>query len=100
MQNYVMLKRNLLYTAVTRAEKNLVLVGDPRAYVMALNTPGNDRKTGLTAKLRKQLGMSEQNSEQEGTEDKAAENESVKEKKQPKDYILTSELIYSGQLIR
>ncbi|WP_333603581.1 ATP-dependent RecD-like DNA helicase [Lactobacillus acetotolerans] len=98
MQNYVMLKRNLLYTAVTRAEKNLVLVGDPRAYVMALNTPGNDRKTGLTAKLRKQLGMSEQNSEQEGTEDKAAENESVEEKKQPKDYILTSELIYSGQI--
>ena len=40
MQNYVMLKRNLLYTAITRAEKNLVLVGDPRAFEAAFKTPG------------------------------------------------------------
>ena len=42
MQNYVMLKRNLLYTAITRAEKNLVLVGDPRAFEAAFKTPGNE----------------------------------------------------------
>ncbi|WEV71537.1 ATP-dependent RecD-like DNA helicase [Lactobacillus sp. ESL0785] len=91
MQNYVMLKRNLLYTAVTRAEKNLVLVGDPRAYVMALNTSGNDRKTGLTAKLQKQFAVPDSKAsldlEQESKAQTAAQ-----------DYFLTPELIYSGEI--
>lgn len=30
MQNYMMLRRNLLYTAITRAEKNLVMVGEKK----------------------------------------------------------------------
>lgn len=90
MQNYVMLKRNLLYTAITRAEKNLVLVGDPRAYVEALKTPGNDRKTDLVEKLRDVLEISSSN-----TSSKTDEKTSVEEKK---DYILTPELIYSSQI--
>lgn len=93
MQNYVMLKRNLLYTAITRAEKNLVLVGDPRAFETAFNTPGNDRKTGLAAKLRKQLGVTDKQ--------KPVKNENPKEETQPKkpeDYILTPEKIYSGEI--
>ena len=93
MQNYVMLKRNLLYTAITRAEKNLVLVGDPRAFEAAFNTPGNDRKTGLAAKLRKQLGVTDKQ--------EPVKNENPKEETQPKkpeDYILTPEKIYSGEI--
>ncbi|WEV42879.1 ATP-dependent RecD-like DNA helicase [Lactobacillus sp. ESL0684] len=94
MQNYIMLKRNLLYTAVTRAEKNLVLIGDQRAYTMALNTSGNDRKTGLTEKLQKQFAKANQQTvtgdlvadEQETSSDKVAET------------ILTPQLIYSGQI--
>lgn len=97
MQNYVMLKRNLLYTAVTRAEKNLVLVGDPRAYVMALNTSGNDRKTGLTAKLQKLLGQESGKDEVADELAPAAENHD-EQNKQPQDYILTPELIYSGEI--
>ncbi|WEV39358.1 ATP-dependent RecD-like DNA helicase [Lactobacillus sp. ESL0680] len=97
MQNYVMLKRNLLYTAVTRAEKNLVLVGDPRAYVMALNTSGNDRKTGLTAKLQKLLGQ--ESGKDEVVDELAPAAETTDEQnKQPQDYILTPELIYSGEI--
>ncbi|MDF7672102.1 ATP-dependent RecD-like DNA helicase [Lactobacillus sp. ESL0701] len=97
MQNYVMLKRNLLYTAVTRAEKNLVLVGDPRAYVMALNTSGNDRKTGLTTKLQKLLGQEPNNDAVDDELVPAAET-TDEQNKQPQDYILTSELIYSGEI--
>ncbi|WEV37814.1 ATP-dependent RecD-like DNA helicase [Lactobacillus sp. ESL0677] len=95
MQNYVMLKRNLLYTAVTRAEKNLVLVGDPRAYVMALNTSGNDRRTGLTAKLQKLL---EQEPDKTAGEQVVAEASTKEQNSEPKDYILTPELIYSGEI--
>lgn len=91
MQNYVMLKRNLLYTAITRAEKNLVLVGDPRAYIAALKTPGNDRKTALAEKLRKVLGTLDQDRDSHNL------NEQV-EKTSKEDYILTPEMIYSGQI--
>lgn len=95
MQNYVMLKRNLLYTAVTRAEKNLVLIGDPRAYVMALNTSGNDRQTGLSQKLQEQLGVVSQTTPEKKVETPKVD-EQVEEK--PKDYLLTSELIYAGKI--
>ncbi|MGN1271541.1 MAG: ATP-dependent RecD-like DNA helicase [Lactobacillus sp.] len=93
MQNYVMLKRNLLYTAITRAEKNLVLVGDPRAFVAAFKTPGNDRKTGLAQKLRKQLGITDK--KEEPVKEKEEEHT---EPEKPEDYILTPEKIYSGEI--
>ncbi len=35
-QHYMMLQRNLLYTAVTRAKKMVVLVGSRRAVNMAV----------------------------------------------------------------
>ena len=38
--HYMMLQRNLLYTAVTRAQKLVVLVGTPRAVAIAVR---NDR---------------------------------------------------------
>ena len=95
MQNYVMLKRNLLYTAITRAEKNLVLVGDPRAFAAAFNTPGNDRKTGLADKICAQLGIKVTETSEEKTKDEVAAPESKKQG--PEDYILTPENIYSGE---
>ena len=93
MQNYVMLKRNLLYTAITRAEKNLVLVGEPRTYITALNTPGNDRKTGLTAKLQKELKVDQSNDDAAKTAKKLPPKSAEQE-----DYILTKEKIYSGEI--
>jgi len=101
MQNYVMLKRNLLYTAVTRAEKNLVLIGDPRAYEMALNNSGNDRQTGLTAKLQTALNVKDdsragEKPDKNRDEQDIAGTDTLATTKQ--DYILTPELIYSGQI--
>ena len=50
--HYVMLSRNLLYTAVTRGKRLVVLVADPRAVSLALSQERRDeRRTGLAARL-------------------------------------------------
>lgn len=74
--NYLMLRRNLLYTAITRAAKNLVLVGQPEAFALALHTPGNDRQTGLVSQLRQLL----------------------KPAAQTENYILTASKVQAGQI--
>ena len=101
MQNYVMLKRNLLYTAVTRAEQNLVLIGDPRAYEMAFNTSGNDRQTGLTVKLQKILNVQdktvpEKDSGKYKNDQEETNSDVLADKNQ--NCILTPELIYAGRI--
>jgi exodeoxyribonuclease V alpha subunit len=48
-----MLQRNLLYTAVTRAKRLVVLVGSSRALAQAVRATGSGRRhTGLAARLR------------------------------------------------
>ena len=55
-QHAVMLQRNLLYTAVTRARKLVVLVGSPRALEMAIaNADQGKRESALAEKLRNAL---------------------------------------------
>lgn len=50
--HFVMLSRNLVYTAVTRARKLCVLVADPRALALALaETRRETRATGLAERL-------------------------------------------------
>ncbi|UPA28672.1 MAG: ATP-dependent RecD-like DNA helicase [Verrucomicrobiota bacterium] len=47
-QHYVMLQRNLLYTAVTRGRNKVFLVGDPKAYRIAVSNKQSTRRiTGL-----------------------------------------------------
>jgi exodeoxyribonuclease V alpha subunit len=51
-QHFLMLQRNLLYTAVTRAKKLLVLVGSERAIRMAIdNAEPSARASGLARRL-------------------------------------------------
>jgi len=53
-QHYMMLQRNLIYTAITRAKKTCVLVGAPRAIHMAVgNNKTVDRFSGLLGRLGK-----------------------------------------------
>jgi exodeoxyribonuclease V alpha subunit len=48
-QHYVMLQRNLLYTAVTRGRNKVFIVGDPKAYGLAIcNKKSVKRITGLS----------------------------------------------------
>ena len=50
---WLMLQRNLLYTAVTRARRMVVLVGSRRAMAKAVRTQGAGRRyTALTERLR------------------------------------------------
>lgn len=50
----MLMNRNLLYTAVTRARKCVTLVGDERAfYAMAQNTEQQKRFSGLADEIRK-----------------------------------------------
>ena len=51
-QHYIMLQRNLLYTAITRAKRLVVLVGSKRAIAIAVrNNKVQRRYTNLAAKL-------------------------------------------------
>jgi exodeoxyribonuclease V alpha subunit len=51
--HYMMLKRNLLYTAITRAKKLCVIIGTKRALQRAINTlDGTSRQTGLLSRIR------------------------------------------------
>ncbi len=55
-QHYVMLQRNLLYTAVTRAKALLILVGSRRAIARALdNDDVSDRFTALQERIRRMV---------------------------------------------
>lgn len=55
--HFVMLSRNLLYTAVTRGKRLVVLVADPRALELALSERRREeRRTCLAERLQRQLG--------------------------------------------
>ena len=52
MQHFTMLERNLIYTAVTRAKKLVMIIGDPRALATAVsNKRSSQRMTGLAAMI-------------------------------------------------
>ncbi len=51
-QHYMLLQRNLLYTAITRARRLCVLIGQPRALEVAVrNNRVSLRNTGLAERL-------------------------------------------------
>jgi exodeoxyribonuclease V alpha subunit len=55
-QHYRMLQRNLLYTALTRAEKLAVLVGQSRALMVAVRNQDTRRRFTRLAERLRQLG--------------------------------------------
>jgi exodeoxyribonuclease V alpha subunit len=51
-QHYILLQRNLIYTAVTRGKKLVIMVGTKKALAMAVNTVKSEtRHTGLKKRL-------------------------------------------------
>jgi exodeoxyribonuclease V alpha subunit len=55
-QHYVMLQRNLLYTAITRGKQLVVIVGSKRALKIAVdNDSQTERSSGLTDRVRELL---------------------------------------------
>ncbi|MBO5752018.1 MAG: AAA family ATPase, partial [Kiritimatiellae bacterium] len=58
-QHYVMLQRNLLYTAITRGRKLVLLIGVPYAIDRAIATNTvRERRTSLSCRLADDLGSS------------------------------------------
>ena len=52
-QHFVMLQRNLIYTAITRARGKVFIVGDPYAFALAVkNSRTTRRRTALKERLR------------------------------------------------
>jgi len=52
MQHYTLLERNLIYTAVTRGKKLVIIIGEPKALGIAVKTQkSNSRVTNLTARI-------------------------------------------------
>jgi exodeoxyribonuclease V alpha subunit len=59
-QHYIMLQRNLLYTALTRAKKMAIIIGNRRAMHLAVsNTRKQERYTRLAARLIAKAGKAE-----------------------------------------
>lgn len=59
MQHYTMLQRNLIYTAVTRGKKLVVLIGQQKAITMAVqNFNAQQRLTRLRERLSEQMTAS------------------------------------------
>jgi exodeoxyribonuclease V alpha subunit len=54
MQHYMLLQRNLIYTAITRGRKMVVLVGQKKALGLAVrNNRTSERFSGLLDRLRR-----------------------------------------------
>jgi exodeoxyribonuclease V alpha subunit len=52
-QHYVMLQRNVLYTAITRGKQRVILVGEPKAIALAAgNSRIMRRNTRLSERMR------------------------------------------------
>lgn len=47
-----MLKKDILYTAITRASKSLSLIGEPQAFIRSIESQQNLRNTGLKERLQ------------------------------------------------
>ena len=52
MQHYMLLERNLLYTAVTRGKKLVIIIGQPKALAMAVK---NRKSTKRVTKLAERI---------------------------------------------
>ncbi|MFD0897945.1 SF1B family DNA helicase RecD2 [Loigolactobacillus binensis] len=104
-----MLQRNLLYTAVTRAEKLLILLGEKQAFMTSVANESINRKT--TLKLRLQTTFAPDTAEPTKIADKAATytpmatTVSVAEPDRkapvpatPVEHILTNALIAQGHI--
>lgn len=55
MSQYIMLNRNLLFTAVTRAKSVVILIGSKKAFKLAIDKAAEHRRTSLSELLRPSL---------------------------------------------
>ncbi|MEY8441927.1 ATP-dependent RecD-like DNA helicase [Lactobacillaceae bacterium 24-114] len=99
-----MLQRNLLYTAITRAEEKLIMIGEARAFVTALKNESVNRRTSLVSRLETVWnGQSESKESSTGLVDNIETVTQPNSKletsnSRPESTILTPKLVESGEI--
>lgn len=102
-QYFRMLQRPILYTGLTRAKQSLVLLGDPQAFEIGLNTKGQERLTQLNGLLTSYFDnhlVDNESADILTTENKTINNETLDEQEQAiidesqKDIILSESTIF------
>jgi len=81
-----MLRRNLLYTAVTRAKRLLIMVGDRSAFERSIRDQSNERQTTLKERIFDTFKV------------KKAPVKEETEEQDPKDYHLTMDMIMNSSI--
>jgi exodeoxyribonuclease V alpha subunit len=86
-----MLKKDIIYTAVTRASKSLSLIGEPNAFVRGIESQQNLRNTALKERL--------QSEKHKFTVEKPKTSGEINQKDTaPKNFVLTPELVTAGEI--
>ena len=85
-----MLRRNLLYTAVTRAKRLLIMVGDRSAFERSIRDQSSERRTTLKERIFTTFKIN-----QKAAPDEAVE---VSDDKQETDYRLTLDMVMNNAI--
>ncbi|WP_278925499.1 SF1B family DNA helicase RecD2 [Staphylococcus auricularis] len=95
-QYYRMLQKPILYTGLTRAKQSLVLLGDPQAFDIGLNTEGKARMTQLCTFLKQYFGEDEDNNtEEHNSEVTDVDSEEAETPTQEANFVLTETNMFS-----
>lgn len=85
-----MLRRNLLYTAVTRAKRLLIMVGDRSAFERSIRDQSSERQTTLKERIYDTFKVTPKDESEEPT----SENND----QEPKEYILTMDMVMNNSI--
>lgn len=94
-----MLKKDIIYTAVTRASKSLSLIGEPEAFLRGIESQQNLRNTALKERLQSDKHKFTVEPVAKESEDKKEKTiQTTQPQKQSKPFVLTPELVLSGSV--
>jgi len=95
-----MLKKDILYTAVTRASQSLSLIGEPDAFVRSIQSQQNLRNTGLKERLQSEKHPFTVKKKSQGTKRRTekTEKEPATEQPEKEGNILTPALVNTFQI--
>ncbi|MEB6610337.1 ATP-dependent RecD-like DNA helicase [Staphylococcus borealis] len=95
-QYFRMLQRPILYTGLTRAKQSLVLLGDPKAFDIGLNTQGQIRQTQLCQLILSYFEIENNNANRHQNNDNSSIDTDVKFnlEVEEKEIILSESTIY------
>ena len=96
-----MLKKDILYTAITRASQSLSLIGEPQAFIRSIESQQNLRNTGLKERMQsdKHKFTFENPLEKVASDDEESTIEEIEvEQAGPKTFRLTPEMVNAGSV--